>query len=80
MRQLTKAQEKRLRTAICCDELLYQKYIYTIEKIQREHKRLIRVPQQVYEVIVREPNGNARKLMVKHIYTMLKGTIIEVEL
>jgi len=80
MRNLTKAQEKRLHIAMCMDELLYQKYQHMIEKIRQEHERLIQVPQQVYEVITRQKDGTARKLMVKKIHTMYHGTIVEVEL
>lgn len=80
MRKLTKAQESKLHTALCADDLLYLKYQYMLQKLAQEHKRLIEAPKQVYEVIVREENGNARRLMVKNIYTMYNGTIVEVEL
>ena len=50
-KKLTKKQEKILHTALCVDDLLYQKYQHLMGEVYRAHSRLISEPGRIHSVI-----------------------------
>ena len=78
MKKLTKSQERILHHQLVTDELMYQKYQYMLDKIVKEHKRLIANPQHIKQIIYYDGNGTIHDLQIKKIWPMMDGSIVEV--
>lgn len=78
--RITRKMHKALHTALCLDDVLYEKHLRNMEELYRESERLIRNRKKINQVIAKNRDGGFTRLNVLDIKISDSGTTIIVEL
>ena len=74
---LTKKREKALRTALCIDDVLYEKFRRLNEQLHRDTKRLMGNRMTVFKVL--RVRGNVTEsLQIVDVRMSIEGSVIYV--